>query len=56
MSHLFSIHEAIFLFDVDLVDGVALLGAGLVPHAAVWLTHHSAFPSRHLNTHTHICL
>lgn len=51
-SHLLSIHKAIFLFDVDLVDGVALLSAGLVLDSAVRPTHHSAFTPRHLGAHT----
>lgn len=51
-SHLLSIHEAIFLFDVDLVDGVALLSAGLVLDSAVRTTHHSAFTSCHLGAYT----
>lgn len=54
-SHLLSIHEAIFLFDVDLVNGVALLSAGLVLDSAIRPTHHSAFTSRHLDTHTKHC-
>lgn len=50
--YLLSIHEAIFLFDVDLVDSVALLSAGFVTDAAVRSTHHSAFASRHLGAQT----
>lgn len=47
-SDLLRAHEAILLLDVDVVDGEALLGPGLVTDAAVGTPHHPTLTTGHL--------
>jgi len=47
-SDLLCAHEAVFLLDVDVVDGETLLGPGLVTHAAVGTPDHATLTPGHL--------
>lgn len=48
VSDLLSTHEAIFLLDVDVVDGKTLLGPWLVTDAAIRTPHHTTLTTSHL--------
>lgn len=46
--HLLAAHEALFLPEVHMVDGQALLCSGLKDHGPIGPRYHSAFPASHL--------
>lgn len=48
VSDLLSTHEAIFLLEVNVVDGKTLLSAGLIMDAAIRTPHHTTLTTSHL--------
>lgn len=61
VSDLLSTHEAIFLLDVNMVDGKTLLSPWLITNAAVRTPHHTTLTTSHLekekkkNPLSHLC-